>query len=109
MPHPDADVVNMPPSVGQQVDPQTGVPRPQAFLRNKINGQYVVEGLAASFLYIVGALGLILLDQVDGKGLRRRTAKYLMIFGGITCIVVAYSVVNIFFRFKVPRYLAPHS
>ena len=49
--------------MGQELDAQ-GRPRPVAFMNGRINGQYIMEGLSSSFLFVFGAIGLILLDTV---------------------------------------------
>ena len=55
------DVIVEPPSVGSMMD-KHGHQRPVAFLAYRVNGQYVMEGLASSFLFPMGGLGFIILD-----------------------------------------------
>ena len=31
----------------------------------RVNGQYIMEGLASSFLFTIGGLGFVILDQVS--------------------------------------------
>ena len=62
-----ADIINEPPSIGQEMDSQ-GRPHPVAFMAGRINGQYIMEGLSSSFMFILGAFGLIALDSVRGRG-----------------------------------------
>jgi hypothetical protein len=44
------DIINEPPSVGSYVD-EAGRQRPQAIMPHRINGQYILEGLVASFMF----------------------------------------------------------
>nr|XP_039319801.1 oligosaccharyltransferase complex subunit OSTC-like [Saimiri boliviensis boliviensis] len=55
------DVIVEPPSVGSMTD-EHGYQRPVAFLAYRVNGQYIMEGLASSFLFTMGGLGFIILD-----------------------------------------------
>jgi hypothetical protein len=50
------NVVVEPPSIGSMSD-EHGHQRPVAFLAYRVNGQYIMEGLASSFLYTMGGLG----------------------------------------------------
>jgi hypothetical protein len=36
-----------------------------AFMPYRVNGQYIMEGLASSFLFMMGGLGFIILDQTN--------------------------------------------
>ena len=56
--------------MGRTRDPKTGVVRPQAFMPYRINGQYIIEGLAAGLMFCVGAGGFILLDVAIAKSTR---------------------------------------
>lgn len=47
------DIIIEPPSIGSTVE--NGHAKPVAFLPNKVNGQYILEGLAASFLFTSGS------------------------------------------------------
>ncbi|KAL1457454.1 hypothetical protein WDU94_007686 [Cyamophila willieti] len=55
------DVIIEPPSVGSTTD-EHGHSRPVAFMPYRVNGQYIMEGLASSFLFSIGGLGFIILD-----------------------------------------------
>jgi hypothetical protein len=48
--------------MGSTTDEQ-GHSRPVAFMQYRINGQYIMEGLASSFMFTLGGLGFIVLDQ----------------------------------------------
>ena len=36
-----------------------------AFMPYRVNGQYIMEGLASSFLFMMGGLGFVVLDQTN--------------------------------------------
>lgn len=55
------NVVIEPLSVGSATD-EHGPQRPVAFWTYKVNGEYIMEGLACSFLFTMGGLGFIILD-----------------------------------------------
>merc|ERR1711902_206284 len=59
------DVIVEPPSMGSTTD-ERGHSRPVAFMQYRINGQYIMEGLASSFMFTLGGLGFIVLDQTHG-------------------------------------------
>ena len=62
------DVIVEPPSMGSTTDEQ-GHSRPVAFMQYRINGQYIMEGLASSFMFTLGGAGLIVLDQTHVSGM----------------------------------------
>ncbi|PAV91327.1 hypothetical protein WR25_21909 [Diploscapter pachys] len=47
------DVINEPPSIGSTFD-ERGHQRPTAILVGRVNGQYIMEGLAAAFMFVLG-------------------------------------------------------
>lgn len=96
------DVITETPSVGGYRDPYTGVVKPQAILEGRINGQYIIEGLTAGFLFCVGGLGFIILDLAATKN---KDYNLLMILAGTTLILVAYNICIVFIRKKVGNYL----
>ncbi|CAF1277154.1 unnamed protein product, partial [Didymodactylos carnosus] len=58
------DIIVEPPSVGSTTD-DYGHHKPMAFMAWRINGQYIMEGLAASFMFPLGGLGFIILDLTN--------------------------------------------
>jgi len=56
------DVIVEPPSVGSTTD-EHGHTRPVAFMPYRVNGQYIMEGLASSFMFSLGGAGMMVLDQ----------------------------------------------
>ena len=96
------DVITETPSVGGMRDPITGAVKPQAILPGRINGQYIIEGLTAGFLFCVGGLGFILLDLAVSKG---GDNNLLLVLAGTTLILIAYNICIVFIRKKVGNYL----
>jgi len=92
------DIIVEPPSIG--VENQ----KPVAFLLYRINGQFIIEGLAAGLLFSVGGLGFIILDRSNKKHTTERN-RYLLILSGVICILVAYNLCIVFIRMKIPGYL----
>uniref|UniRef100_A0A0N5AGS9 Oligosaccharyltransferase complex subunit n=1 Tax=Syphacia muris TaxID=451379 RepID=A0A0N5AGS9_9BILA len=97
------DVINEPPSVGQTTD-ERGNARPVAIMQYRVNGQYIMEGLAASFMFTVGGLGLIILDKCNDP-LTPKLNRLLMLGFGFTCLIIGYVATRIFMRIKMPSYL----
>lgn len=98
------DVIIEPPSIGSTVD-ANGHSKPVAFLPYRVNGQYIMEGLASSFLFTIGGIGFILLDQTtDGKP---KLNKLLLTSIGFLFVLVSFFTTFIFMRMKLPGYLQP--
>ncbi|CAF3080046.1 unnamed protein product [Rotaria socialis] len=97
------DIIVEPPSVGSTTD-EYGHHKPVAFMAWRINGQYIMEGLAASFMFTLGGLGFILLDQTNKPNMPRLN-RVLMIICSFIFILVAYCATKIFIRIKMPSYL----
>lgn len=98
------DMINEPPSVGAELDPATGKQRPVAILKYRINGQYIIEGMSAGFLFCLGALGFILLDRSASKSLPSKV-RSIMLIAGVVCIGIAYNMCMVFLRIKMPGYM----
>ncbi|KAI5632994.1 OST3 / OST6 family, transporter family domain-containing protein [Phthorimaea operculella] len=97
------DVIVEPPSIGQETN-EHGHVRPVVFLEHRINGQYIVEGLAAGFLFSLGGLGFIILDRTHNPSTPKLN-RILLISVAFLCILVSYFTAVIFMRMKVPGYL----
>uniref|UniRef100_A0A6M2E160 Oligosaccharyltransferase complex subunit n=1 Tax=Xenopsylla cheopis TaxID=163159 RepID=A0A6M2E160_XENCH len=97
------DVIGEPPSVGSTTD-EHGHTRPVAFMTYRVNGQYIMEGLASSFLFTVGGLGFIILDQTQNPTTPKLN-RLLLIGTGFICVLVAFFTTWIFMRMKLPGYL----
>lgn len=74
----------------------------------RVNGQYIMEGLASSFLFTVGGLGFIIMDknydQAPGKA---KLNRLLLTAMGFIFILVSFFTTWIFMRMKLPGYLQP--
>ncbi|CAB3383451.1 Hypothetical predicted protein [Cloeon dipterum] len=97
------DVIVEPPSVGSTTD-ENGHSRPVAFMPYRVNGQYIMEGLAASFLFTMGGLGFVILEQTHSPATPKLN-RLLLIFVGFICILVSFFTCWIFMRMKLPGYL----
>ncbi|XP_034667072.1 putative oligosaccharyltransferase complex subunit CG9662 [Drosophila subobscura] len=99
------DVIVEPPSVGATVD-EHGHSRPVAFMPYRVNGQYIMEGLASSFLFTVGGLGFIIMDQTHAPG-KTNLNRLLLTAMGFIFILVSFFTTWLFMRMKLPSYLHP--
>ncbi|XP_055376966.1 putative oligosaccharyltransferase complex subunit CG9662 [Condylostylus longicornis] len=99
------DVIVEPPSVGSTMD-EHGHSRPVAFMPYRVNGQYIMEGLASSFLFTVGGLGFIIMDNSNGPG-KTNLNRILLTSMGFLFILVSFFTTWIFMRMKLPGYLQP--
>ena len=86
------------------------------FLLYRVNGQFIIEGLAAGFMFLVGGFGWIMLDKVvhallmslisqANKPNVERLNKVLLLGSGCICVIVSYTLLIVFLRLKVPGYL----
>lgn len=98
------DIINEPPGIGQTVD-ERGRARSQAILPWRINGQYIMEGLASSFLFTMCGIGFVILDQIHTTTASSLT-RYMWTCVGFLSIVVAYATLQIFIRIKLPSYMS---
>ena len=78
-----------------------GNPRPVAFMQYRVNGQYIMEGLASSFLFSLGGSGFIILDRSNAVGLTKLNRTMLFSFG-FFCIIAAFLAVRVFMTMKLP-------
>jgi hypothetical protein len=78
-----------------------GRSKPVAFMQWRINGQYIMEGLASSFLFTLGAVGFILLDQTN-KPLMPKLNRMIIILIGLISVLVSYFTLRVFMRIKMP-------
>jgi hypothetical protein len=72
----------------------------------RVNGQYILEGLASSFMFTVGGLGFIILYRTQGSGSTVKSHSslgyYLMTSVGFICILVSVFTTYIFMKMKLP-------
>lgn len=72
----------------------------------RVNGQYIMEGLASSFLFTIGGLGFIIMDQTHVPG-KAKLNRILLTSMGFLFILVSFFTTWIFMRMKLPGYLQP--
>ena len=91
------DVIVEPPSVGSMTD-EHGHQRPVAFLAYRVNGQYIMEGLASSFLFTMGGLGFIILDWSNAPNIPK--LNRFLLFIGFVCVLLSFFMARVFMRMK---------
>merc|ERR1712029_745736 len=97
------DMIVEPPSMGSTTD-EHGHSRPVAFMQYRINGQYIMEGLAAAFMFVLGGCGFIVLDQTHTANMPKLNRMMLQLIG-FGSLILAFFCCNIFMRIKLPGYL----
>ncbi|OQV18721.1 Oligosaccharyltransferase complex subunit ostc [Hypsibius exemplaris] len=97
------DIIVEPPSIGSTTD-ENGHSRPVAFMPWRVNGQYIMEGLAASFMFALGSLGFIIFDQTNSP-LMPKLNRTIWLGVGFTCVIVSFGMCWVFMRMKLPGYL----
>jgi hypothetical protein len=98
------DVIVEPPGIGSAQDPATGAVRPVVFLPGRVNGQYIIEGLSSGFMFLLGGIGIILLDLAADRT-RPRSLRVSLGGSGAVAVIIAYAMVLLFLRIKIPGYL----
>uniref|UniRef100_A0A2K6UNM4 Oligosaccharyltransferase complex subunit n=1 Tax=Saimiri boliviensis boliviensis TaxID=39432 RepID=A0A2K6UNM4_SAIBB len=97
------DVIVEPPSIDSMTG-EHGHQRPVAFLAYRVNGQCIMEGLASSFLFTMGGLGFIILDQWNAPNIPKLN-EFLLLFIGFLCILLSFFMARVFMRMKLLGYL----
>ncbi|KAI7686489.1 hypothetical protein SSS_06935 [Sarcoptes scabiei] len=97
------DIIIEPPAIGSTVD-EHGHSRPVAFMPYRVNGQYIMEGLASSMFFTLGAIGFIILDKTHQPS-SRKLSRIFLISIGFSLILVSFLATWIFMRMKLPRYV----
>jgi hypothetical protein len=54
-------------------------------------------------LFSLGGIGFIILDKSNNKGISERD-RYVLLFAGGGAIVLAYNLLIVFLRIKIPGY-----
>ncbi|KAI8571377.1 hypothetical protein RHMOL_Rhmol01G0115200 [Rhododendron molle] len=98
------DVIVEPPGIGSTQDRHTGAVKPVVFLPGRVNGQYIIEGLSSGFMFVLGGMGIVLLDLALDKN-RARSVKVSFASAGVASIVIGYVMSMLFLRIKIPAYL----
>ncbi|KAL6292499.1 hypothetical protein ACE6H2_000641 [Prunus campanulata] len=98
------DVIVEPPGIGSTQDRLTGAVRPVVFLQGRVNGQYIIEGLSSGFMFVLGGIGIVLMDLALDRN-RAKSVKVSYATAGISSVVLAYVMSMLFIRIKIPAYL----
>ena len=72
-----------------------------AFMPYRVNGQYIMEGLASSFLFSIGGLGFVILDQTNKPNMPKLN-RILMVCVAGACIFISFFMCRVFMRMKLP-------
>lgn len=99
------DVIVEPPGIGSTQDPYTGSVRPVVFMPGRVNGQYIIEGLSSGFMFVLGGVGIVLMDLALDKN-RAKSVKTSFATAGISSVALAYVMSMLFIRIKIPAYLS---
>jgi hypothetical protein len=71
-------------------------------MSNHLNGQYIMEGFTAAFVFMAGAIGFIVLDY----GTQLSPAyKWKAMLAGLVVVVVMYNAAVGLLRIKAPYYM----
>jgi len=90
-------------SVGSTTD-EHGHTRPVAFMPYRVNGQYIMEGLASSFMFSLGGAGMMVLDQTHNPSTPKINRMMLQLVG-FGSMAVSFVSCFIFMRMKLPGYM----
>ncbi|KAL5574838.1 hypothetical protein UlMin_018065 [Ulmus minor] len=99
------DIIVEPPGIGSIQDRATGSVRPVVFLQGRVNGQYIIEGLSSGFMFVLGGVGIVLMDLALDRN-RAKSVKVSYATAGISSVVIAYVMSMLFIRIKIPAYLS---
>ena len=72
-----------------------------AFMPYRVNGQYIMEGLASSFLFTLGGLGFVILDQTNVPVMPKLN-RILLFCVGFAAIIISFFMCRVFMRMKLP-------
>eukprot|EP00283_Hemiselmis_rufescens_P003644 CAMPEP_0173425920 /NCGR_PEP_ID=MMETSP1357-20121228/5517_1 /TAXON_ID=77926 /ORGANISM="Hemiselmis rufescens, Strain PCC563" /LENGTH=135 /DNA_ID=CAMNT_0014389473 /DNA_START=68 /DNA_END=475 /DNA_ORIENTATION=+ len=98
-------VINQPPSMGTERNPQTGALRTVAFMAGRINGQYIIEGLSAGCAMALGGAGFVMLDRANDRNVTIVNNRMILTMGGMISILSSLGLCQLFVRIKIPNYL----
>lgn len=70
----------------------------------RVNAQYIVEGLASSFLFSLGGLGFIVLDRTNAMDpkVTPKLNRILLLAVGFVCVIISFITCLVFMRMKLP-------
>ncbi|CAK9187030.1 unnamed protein product [Ilex paraguariensis] len=99
------DVIVEPPGIGSTQDRVTGAVKPVVFLPGRVNGQYIIEGLSSGFMFVLGGIGIVLMDLALDKN-RAKSVKVSFASAGVAFVVISYVMSMLFIRIKIPAYMS---
>ncbi|KAL3743961.1 hypothetical protein ACJRO7_013244 [Eucalyptus globulus] len=99
------NVIVEPPGIGSTQDPHTGSVRPIVFMPGRVNSQYIIKGLSSGFMFVLGSVGIVLMDLTLDRN-RAKSVKTFFVIAGISAVVLAYVMSMLFIRIKIPAYLS---
>lgn len=76
----------------------------RAFQISNLFRQYIMEGLAAAFMFVLGGSGFIILDQTHATNMPKLNRTMLQ-FIGFGSLIIAFSCCWIFMKIKLPGYM----
>ena len=53
----------------------------------RINGQYIMEGLASSFLFTLGGVGFIILDRTNAQVMPKINRVIMILIGSLSVLI----------------------
>ncbi len=99
------DIIVGPPSVGQRIDPRTGLVVPVAVAQGQLTSQYVVEGMFASILHGLAVIGLVILDHTHNSRHLKGYERNFAYVAGISLTSVAMILQRVLMSMKMPNYM----
>uniref|UniRef100_A0A0R3RFB1 Oligosaccharyltransferase complex subunit n=1 Tax=Elaeophora elaphi TaxID=1147741 RepID=A0A0R3RFB1_9BILA len=91
-------------ALARQTTDERGNAKPIAIMQYRVNGQYIMEGLAASFMFSLGGLGFIILDKCNNP-LTPKLDRIMMLGLGFACVLIGFIATRLFMKIKMPSYL----
>ncbi|KAH7827241.1 putative Oligosaccharyltransferase complex [Monocercomonoides exilis] len=88
------DIINSPPSMGQERDPMTGLVYPVVVHRGGISSQFVLEGFSAGFFYVLAGASFIMIASTNS----------IVQIVGLVSFVLSYAILSVFMRTKMGDY-----
>jgi len=84
---------------------EKGNNRPVAIMPYRVNGQYIMEGLVASFMFSLGGVGFIILDKCNNP-LTSKNNRLMLLGLGFASVLLSFFTARMFMKIKLPDYLS---
>ncbi|GFQ00105.1 oligosaccharyltransferase complex subunit ostc, partial [Phtheirospermum japonicum] len=98
------DVIVGPPGIGSTLNCFTWAVKPIVFLPGRVHGQYIIEELSSGFMFVLGGVGIVLLDLALDKNWPL-SVKVSYASAGVAFVVTSYAMSMLFILIKIPGYL----